>query len=140
MSAVYQFPSLVDRRVAETVIGEMARSKCAGVRVRAQKVLRTILDKYGVTKLHLEKCTVMACRTPKFASITAKKQITGDRCPGCGARIYDLAVLTDGRIIWPDVRIMDIREGFKRDKVTYACACGEIFWKEEQKDEVDRSG
>jgi uncharacterized protein with PIN domain len=134
---VYQFPSPADRRVAEAVVGEMARNRCIGARIRAQKVLRTILDRYGITKMHLENCTVTACRTPKFAGIAAKKQITGDRCPGCGARIYDLAVFEGGRVIWPEVRIAGIEEGFKRDRVTYVCTCGEIFWKEESKEDEE---
>jgi predicted RNA-binding Zn-ribbon protein involved in translation (DUF1610 family) len=133
-AVVYQFPSLDDRQAAQTIVSEMAWSKHTGMRVRAQKALRYILDKYGVTKLPLESCIVSACKTPKFASVMARKKVTGPYCPGCGASIYDLPAIEGELIVWPDVRIMSIREGFKVDKVTYACSrCGAIFWKEEAK-------
>jgi hypothetical protein len=86
------------------------------------KVIRTVLDKYGIRRLSLPEYVVEATKETGWATVRGKHSIAGRLCPGCGADIYR----------WPGpVKILGIMEGFKADTVTYGCTCGAVFTKVE---------
>jgi hypothetical protein len=122
MSEVYNLPSPEDKTVVETAVSVFLTSQNGHARQRMLKAARAILDRYSINKLCFGDYVVKADKQPGWSVIVGKKEITGRYCPGCGADIYS----------WPgDVRVISIKEGFKKDHVSYACRCGNVFTKQE---------
>ena len=118
---VIQFPTLDDRAVVETAVSVFLITQDAHTRNTMLKTARAVLDRYGISSLGFGEFVVRKGKTGGV-SIAGKREINGGRCPGCGADIYN----------WPgDVRIMNVREGFKYDIVNYGCRCGKVFYKRE---------
>ncbi|MBO8137550.1 MAG: hypothetical protein H0Z40_05380 [Desulfotomaculum sp.] len=120
-STIYLFPTIEDRSAAETALEVFLTVQNAAARNIMLSTLKSILTKYRLTKLNLEKCTIEPS-TSGYVIIKPKKYITGRTCPSCGENLY---ALNSG------VRILSICEGNTSDIVTYGCRCGEIFGKVE---------
>lgn len=117
---VIPFPTQEDRAAVKTAVDVFLWTQKPRTRVQMLQVSRAILDRYGVSKMHVGGYAVR--KAGQLAAVAAKKVLPeGQRvCPGCGADIYD----------WPgDVRILGIREGREKDLVTYGCRCGSVFAK-----------
>jgi len=85
--------------------------------------IRNILDNYHISKYNFVNFSVHACPESDFSYIYAKQKVDHSLCPGCASDIYS-----------PNspVRILSIVEGVK-DRATYGCRCGEIFYRVEKK-------
>ena len=119
---VIPFPTQEDRAAVQTAVEVFLHSQKPRTRLQMLQVSRAILDRYGISKIHVGGYAVR--KNGNLAAITVKNLLpAGQRtCPGCGADIYE----------WPgDVRIVSILEGQKQDLVTYGCKCGNMFAKME---------
>ncbi|MCG8400858.1 MAG: hypothetical protein MJA84_04600 [Firmicutes bacterium] len=128
---IAQFPAPEDRAVVQTAVSMFLRTQKPSTRLRMLQVSRAILDRYGVSKMAVGEYTVQ--KAGPLATVVAKNMLpAGQRiCPDCGTDIYK----------WPgDVRILGIREGFRRDLPTYGCRCGSVFKKSESSVLVNEGG
>jgi hypothetical protein len=121
---VLAFPTPQDREAVKTAVQIFLGTQSARARQLMLRAARTVLDRYGISKLPLDGYCVLAASEPGWAVIRSTRLLPPEQrhCPGCGASIYD----------WPgDVKIVSIKEERTRDIVTYGCRCGEIFAKVE---------
>lgn len=118
---VVPFPTVEDRAAVQTAVDVFLWTQKPRTRLQMLQVSRAILDRYGVSKMHVGDYAVR--KNGNLAAITARNPLpAGQRvCPGCGADIYKLG----------DVQIVSIREGQDKDLVTYGCKCGIMFTKSE---------
>ncbi len=84
--------------------------------------IRHILDKYSISKYNFITFSVHCAVDSDLSYIYGKIPAFSHLCPGCNCDIY----APDG-----PVRILSIKEGIK-DRVTYGCRCGTIFYRFEK--------
>lgn len=119
---VCAFPSPVDRDVIRTAVNTLLQTQRAAVRTIMLKTIRAVLDRYKIKKIPVDDYIVRKTKEPGWAYVMGKREVAGRKCPGCGADIYK----------WPGpVKILSISEGYKKDRVSYGCCCGKIFYKME---------
>lgn len=120
---VHTMVSKDDKKVIQTVVSIFLQSQRASTRILMLRVARTMLDRYRLKRFSFSTFIIEAS-TPGWSTILGKQEVASRHCPNCSADIYE----------WPgDVRIISIREGLERDRVTYGCRCGAIFFKNEKK-------
>lgn len=119
---LYEFPTAEDRAAVETAVQVFLWTQNASTRDRMLRAARAVLDRYGISKLHLSSFTVEAT-SPGLSAIRGRREITGRECPGCGADIYEFP----GK-----VKILSIREECGYDIVSYGCSCSSVFSKLEK--------
>lgn len=117
-----------DLMVTERALGCFLTTQNPAARNIMVGVLRTILEKYGTSKIHLQKCVVI--RGQHGGVRFLPRQTTKEKyCPGCGEYIYT-PEMEGGR-----VSILSVLEGEFGDIVSYGCsACGQLFGKWEDKE------
>ncbi len=121
MAHIYPFPTIEDRRSAETALSTFLAVQSGKARNMMYLALKKILQRYHLSRLNLRRC-VIEINSEDEVVIKPKKFIASPSCPGCGENLY---------AINSKVRILSICEGKSSDIVTYGCYCGEIFGKVE---------
>lgn len=119
---IYQFPTIEDRLSAETALKTFLQVQNGISRTIMLMTLKSILERYRLSKLRLENCVLELKDENGWVVIKPKSFITGRNCPGCGEELYSVS---------SKVRILSICEGNNSDFVSYGCSCGEVFGKVE---------
>ena len=120
-AVVYRLPTIGDRKGAETALANFLAVQSGKARNIMLMSLKTLLQKYNLSKLPLSKC-IIELNIDQEIIIKAKKFTADQVCPGCGEELYTVS---------SRIRILSICEGKHADIVTYGCCCGEIFGKVE---------
>lgn len=122
---LFDFPSPDDRVMIDTAVRSFLTVQTGPARDIMLKTIRSVLDKYHITRMVMDDFTVESVKEPGFSVVRARSPVTGNVCPGCGSSIYGFR---------SPVRILSIKEknndGYHY--VTYGCRCGRVFAKKEE--------
>ncbi|MEG6614993.1 hypothetical protein V6C27_00950 [Peptococcaceae bacterium 1198_IL3148] len=121
-TTIYQFPTTEDRHCAETALMTFLNVQSGLSRLMMLSALKSILNKYHLSKLKLAKCIIELNHYDEVV-VKPRKFIATKNCPTCGEDLYTV----DSKI-----RIISICQGATSEFVTYGCQCGDIFGKVEK--------
>jgi hypothetical protein len=122
---VFEYPKEEDLKVIRCCVSLFLKSRNGPARDQMMKSIRWVLNRYGITRLQLEKFSVRATGD-RYAVVEAVEWLWNERCcPGCESAIYT----DDSPVAILSVQ-EEVRTGF--DTVNYGCRCGRIFRKLER--------
>ncbi|MDO7785627.1 hypothetical protein [Desulforamulus aquiferis] len=116
---LFDFPIYQDRIAVFLAIKYFLKNQTGASRDSMLELMTIFLSKYGIKRFLFDNFSIRLNQKSKLAYIYGLQKAESNFCPGCGTYIFKYD---------SPVRILSIEENIN-DRVTYGCACGEIFFR-----------